>query len=264
MLTVIGFGALSEDGRGSDRLQQVQVPANSHDTCSSQYDGVQEDIHLCAGFTEGGKDSCQGDSGGPIFEIRNGVPVQVGVVSFGDGCARPNKSGVYARVSGAYDWITSTMSSLEGGNGCDGDSTGGGDGGNGGNGGDSGGDSGDSCQDKANWHDSDGPEFNCEWYAEGSNCADFGMEFENLGATANEACCVCQGESSSTGGGSGGGSSCSDNPPGWHDADGFDFDCDWYAEEDNCAVFGDYFANFGKTANEACCICGGGSENIAA
>eukprot|EP00545_Synedropsis_sp_CCMP1620_P003094 CAMPEP_0119014758 /NCGR_PEP_ID=MMETSP1176-20130426/10374_1 /TAXON_ID=265551 /ORGANISM="Synedropsis recta cf, Strain CCMP1620" /LENGTH=266 /DNA_ID=CAMNT_0006967997 /DNA_START=30 /DNA_END=827 /DNA_ORIENTATION=+ len=100
MLTVIGYGATSEDGNGSDRLQQVQVPTNSHATCSSQYTDVQEDIHLCAGFTSGGKDSCQGDSGGPIFEMRNGEPVQVGVVSYGDGCARPNKSGVYARVSG--------------------------------------------------------------------------------------------------------------------------------------------------------------------
>jgi secreted trypsin-like serine protease len=49
----------------------------------------------------GGKDSCQGDSGGPIF-VGN---TQVGIVSFGDGCARPEKPGVYARVSASYDWI---------------------------------------------------------------------------------------------------------------------------------------------------------------
>lgn len=113
MLTVIGFGATSEGGSGSSRLQKVQVPANPHSVCAAQYQGVQRDIHLCAGFTSGGKDSCQGDSGGPIFEMQGTTAVQVGVVSFGDGCARPNKSGVYARVSGAYDWIQSTMKALD-------------------------------------------------------------------------------------------------------------------------------------------------------
>lgn len=111
-LTVIGYGALSEGGPSSDRLQKVQVPANSNQQCSNQYSGITESIHLCAGFQEGGKDSCQGDSGGPIFENRGGTQVQVGIVSFGDGCARPNRSGVYARVSGAYDWIQQQICNL--------------------------------------------------------------------------------------------------------------------------------------------------------
>lgn len=121
MLTVVGFGATSEGGEGSNILQKLQVPANPHSVCAQQYGGVQRDIHLCAGFTAGGKDSCQGDSGGPIVEMQGSTPVQVGVVSYGEGCARPNKSGVYARVSGAYEWIQTTMKDLNNNSGGGGD-----------------------------------------------------------------------------------------------------------------------------------------------
>jgi len=51
---------------------------------------------------------------------------------------------------------------------------------------------------------------------------------------------------------------CTDDPENWYDSDGPQYDCDWYAQGNNCAQYGDSFENDGKTANEACCGCGGG------
>jgi secreted trypsin-like serine protease len=61
---------------------------------------------ICAGFPQGGTDTCQGDSGGPLF---GAGPKVVGSTSFGEGCARPNKPGVYARVGDTTlrEWIRS-------------------------------------------------------------------------------------------------------------------------------------------------------------
>ena len=45
----------------------------------------------------------------------------------------------------------------------------------------------------------------------------------------------------------------------WYDSDGPTYNCQWYADNANaCASWGDSYSNFGYTANEACCTCGGG------
>lgn len=50
-----------------------------------------------------------GDSGGPMiaFDDSTEIPILIGIVSWGIGCAEPGAPGVYARVQTALDWIYS-------------------------------------------------------------------------------------------------------------------------------------------------------------
>lgn len=108
LATVIGWGVLDEDETSlSDTLQQVDIPIVSNTTCNAanSYDGTITDNMICAGFAEGEKDACQGDSGGPLMIELIGTWYQIGVVSFGEGCARADKYGVYSRVANYADWI---------------------------------------------------------------------------------------------------------------------------------------------------------------
>ena len=53
----------------------------------------------------------------------------------------------------------------------------------------------------------------------------------------------------------------SSNPLLWHDKSGTRYNCAYYANGRNCEIFGNGYANYGKTAKQACCSCGGGSQN---
>lgn len=103
-VTVIGWGRLSEGGSTSETLREVTIPLVSRNACISSYPNLTENM-ICAGEKEGGKDSCQGDSGGPLLIKKEEEWKQIGIVSFGTGCARASYYGVYTRVENYTNWI---------------------------------------------------------------------------------------------------------------------------------------------------------------
>jgi secreted trypsin-like serine protease len=110
-LIVIGWGATQEGGEVVRDLNFVEVPLVDREICNAplSYNGQITDNMLCAGPLTGGKDSCQGDSGGPLLLGGNGTPELAGVVSWGEGCAKPRKVGVYTRVAKYSDWVAACV-----------------------------------------------------------------------------------------------------------------------------------------------------------
>jgi secreted trypsin-like serine protease len=134
---VAGWGYRQENKWTSlpDILQDAQVNLFKNETCEEAYtetdkhgkvmEYYRRDVMSCFGHEEGGIDACQGDSGGPLICIEesprvemwtnNGVytkhfnPVLRGIVSWGEGCARKGKPGVYARTSAYTSWIHETI-----------------------------------------------------------------------------------------------------------------------------------------------------------
>ena len=146
--TVIGWGRM-ENGYFPVSLMEADIELTSNDTCNAGIKGIYErdldkilqyyswrmrytadgvnaattaiaatmnnpltENMICAGVQSGARDACNGDSGGPLFSKVNGQPVQVGVVSWGEGpmdadmaCGHQNAYGVYTRVANYKDWL---------------------------------------------------------------------------------------------------------------------------------------------------------------
>jgi secreted trypsin-like serine protease len=114
-VTVIGWGAMTEGGSTTPTLMEVTVTVQDRQQCEANYRSVVPTTRItanmfCAGELEGVKDSCQGDSGGFIGAPRAGGGFdQLGVVSWGFGCARPGLFGVYTRLANYEPWIRTIM-----------------------------------------------------------------------------------------------------------------------------------------------------------
>lgn len=276
MLTVIGTGSTQEDGEPSDQLLQVDVATVDTETCNVPYEGqVSDEVMFCAGGN-GSQDSCQGDSGGPIVVQEGDSHRQVGIVSWGNGCAQLDNPGVYARVSATMDFIAyvacecfgvtdeSICSHMDPNDNFSCDQNAGSDGGT-----DTGPDDGEpgadgpGCQIVSGWVDEYGD--SCGWYENNDEegCPNDGHAIGDDGIPASEACCYCAGTSSGGGTGDGGdvdgGSTggCEDYPE-WVDdwGDG----CDFYEDDDACDEWGTEVGTDDVTASAACCACTVGSS----
>jgi len=105
--TVIGWGMAAEDAGGTTRLlQKLEVPVIDLRICESWMSSTLTQRMLCAGYEDGKKDACQGDSGGPLaYQQPNKQWKQIGVVSWGEGCARRHRPGFYSRLTELTQWI---------------------------------------------------------------------------------------------------------------------------------------------------------------
>jgi secreted trypsin-like serine protease len=128
--TVIGWGNINAYGPNDesppnsqpDKLRQVELSLLTNEQCKNKLAQAYTDLEginylpsqvgitdsmICAESLGGEKGSCQGDSGGPLLVNTNQGWQQIGVVSYGVGCADAAFPDVYARVGNFTDWIKS-------------------------------------------------------------------------------------------------------------------------------------------------------------
>ena len=119
--TVIGWGGrlgYEPDGGPTGDfpsvLHEVELQLLTNQQCRETFSVSQgvppaftgvTDVMICADFPGGGRSACQGDSGGPLLVNTNEGWQQVGIVSWGVGCAAEGYPGVYTRVASFRNWI---------------------------------------------------------------------------------------------------------------------------------------------------------------
>ncbi|XP_055382068.1 trypsin alpha-like [Condylostylus longicornis] len=102
-----GYGIVSGWGRtkegkegGVQKLKYALLKIFPQNLCKKLNDGITNRM-FCAGDLDGKTDACQGDSGGPLVSYGQ----LIGIVSWGEGCARENLPSVYTNLYKLRDWI---------------------------------------------------------------------------------------------------------------------------------------------------------------
>jgi len=103
---VSGWGA-SDDEVSPNHLQKLDVTIHNGQVCKDAYDYLFTDNMLCAtgNLDEGGQCIGTGDAGSPLLSLETDQLYQVGVVSWGTACDRPNRPDAYTNVAKVIDFI---------------------------------------------------------------------------------------------------------------------------------------------------------------
>lgn len=105
-MVVTGWGSTSDvNNNYSTFLSYIEIPMVPRNECAQAMRFAISDNMLCAGSLGDKKDSCSGDSGGPMITKYKDTWFLVGLVSWGEGCGRKEKFGVYTKVSQYLEWI---------------------------------------------------------------------------------------------------------------------------------------------------------------
>ncbi len=110
---VVGWGSISEGGPISGRLLQIDTTVIDREFCNSPtvYGGRIAPDMLCATAKLPRIDPCQGFSGSGLISQAGNELQLIGLVSWGEGCGRPNKPTVYAQISSHARWIRQVLGS---------------------------------------------------------------------------------------------------------------------------------------------------------
>lgn len=123
------------DGYRVHKLHEVNVTVMPRLDCNKHYKGRVRPSMFCAGKVTGGADACQvpsgwreeglvsvsrrrktdlrpyvqGDSGGPLSCLMDSRYQLAGLVSWGVGCGRVDRPGVYVRLGQYLEWIAKVI-----------------------------------------------------------------------------------------------------------------------------------------------------------
>ena len=109
----------AKKGDLSTKLKQVTIPFLDDKKCAKKVKQMNwyfsNTTQFCAGDKRGKSDTCHGDSGGPAMALHFD-PVnkekrwyQVGIISWGNGCAQKDEYGYYTKVSAFLNWINNKI-----------------------------------------------------------------------------------------------------------------------------------------------------------
>ncbi|KAM4604807.1 vitamin K-dependent protein C [Polymixia lowei] len=103
---VTGWGKDDLESKNfSSALNFIKVPLVNHSVCARQMTHSISDNVLCAGILGQRRDACEGDSGGPMVTLYRDTWFLIGLVSWGEGCGKEDKLGIYTKVSNYNEWI---------------------------------------------------------------------------------------------------------------------------------------------------------------